>query len=90
MEMTPRERWLALLERKTPDRVPTDYQATEEVTARLRRDLGCADTRRSTASSTLTPAASSSRSGAVRPDRDPRPTCGASSIARCRMARAIP
>ena len=41
--MTPRERWLALLAGKTPDRIPTDYQATEEVTARLRRDLGCAD-----------------------------------------------
>ena len=41
--MTPRERWLALLEGKTPDRIPTDYQATEEVTTRLRRDLGCAD-----------------------------------------------
>jgi uroporphyrinogen decarboxylase len=34
---------MALLARKTPDRIPTDYQATEEVTARLRRDLGCAD-----------------------------------------------
>ena len=43
MTMTPRQRWLALLDRKTPDRVPTDYQATEEVTARLCRDLGCAD-----------------------------------------------
>ena len=43
MAMTPRERWLALLDRKTPDRIPTDYQATDEVTARLRRDLGCAD-----------------------------------------------
>ena len=41
--MTPRQRWLALMERKTPDRIPTDYQATDEVTARLRRDLGCAD-----------------------------------------------
>lgn len=41
--MTPRQRWLALLTRKTPDRFPTDYQATEEVTARLRRDLACAD-----------------------------------------------
>ena len=42
--MTPRERWLALIERKTPDRIPTDYQATEEVTVRLCRDLACADT----------------------------------------------
>ncbi len=43
MTMTPRERWLALLNRQTPDRIPTDYQATEEVTTRLRRDLGCVD-----------------------------------------------
>jgi uroporphyrinogen decarboxylase len=43
MEMTPRQRWLALLDRKSPDRIPTDYQATSEVTARLCRDLGCAD-----------------------------------------------
>ena len=41
--MTPRERWLALLARKTPDRIPSDYQATDEVTARLRVDLGCGD-----------------------------------------------
>ncbi len=41
--MTPRQRWLALLDRKAPDRVPTDYQATEEATARLRRDLACVD-----------------------------------------------
>jgi uroporphyrinogen decarboxylase len=43
MEMTPRQRWLALLEGKTPDRITTDYQATDEVTARLRADLRCAD-----------------------------------------------
>jgi uroporphyrinogen decarboxylase len=43
MEMTPRQRWLALLDRKVPDRIPSDYQATEEVTSRLRSDLGCAD-----------------------------------------------
>jgi uroporphyrinogen decarboxylase len=41
--MTPRERWMALLNCETPDRVPTDYQATEEVTARLLRDLACDD-----------------------------------------------
>ena len=41
--MTSRERWLALLNRRVPDRVPTDYQATPEVTARLLKDLGCAD-----------------------------------------------
>jgi len=41
--MTPRERWLALLEGKPADRIPTDYQATAEVTARLLRELKCAD-----------------------------------------------
>lgn len=41
--MTPRERWLALLAGKTPDRIPTDYQATPEVTARLLVDLDCPD-----------------------------------------------
>lgn len=40
-EMTPRERWLALLNRQKPDRVPTDYWATGEVTERLQRDLKC-------------------------------------------------
>ncbi len=41
--MTPRERWLALLNNQTPDRIPTDYWATGEVTQRLQRELGCAD-----------------------------------------------
>ncbi|NLX96278.1 MAG: uroporphyrinogen-III decarboxylase-like protein [Rhodopirellula sp.] len=41
--MTPRERWLALLHGERPDRIPTDYQATAEVTIRLLADLGCAD-----------------------------------------------
>jgi uroporphyrinogen decarboxylase len=41
--MTPRQRWLALLEGRSADRVPTDYQATPEVTARLLRDLDCPD-----------------------------------------------
>ena len=41
--MTSRERWLALFARQTPDRIPTDYWATGEVTERLQRDLGCAD-----------------------------------------------
>ncbi len=40
-EMTPRERWLALLSGQTPDRIPTDYQATPEVTARLLAELEC-------------------------------------------------
>lgn len=43
MQMTPRQRWLALLEGKRADRIPSDYQATAEVTARLLADLNCAD-----------------------------------------------
>ena len=43
--MTPRQRWLAILERKPVDRIPTDYTATPEVTARLLRELDCADER---------------------------------------------
>ena len=43
--MTPRERWLALLERRPTDRIPTDYTATPEVTARLLTELNCADER---------------------------------------------
>jgi len=34
---------MALLAHERPDRVPTDYWATGEVTARLLHDLGCAD-----------------------------------------------
>jgi uroporphyrinogen decarboxylase len=41
--MTPRERWITLLDGKSPDRIPTDYQATDEVTRRLLRELDCAD-----------------------------------------------
>ncbi len=44
MPMTPRERWLALLNRQKPDRIPTDYWATDEVTHRLLKDLKCSDT----------------------------------------------
>ena len=44
-EMTPRQRWLALLERQPVDRIPTDYTATPEVTGRLMRELECADER---------------------------------------------
>src|SRR5690242_15055358 len=43
--VTPRERWLAVLQRKQPDRVPMDYWATPEATQKLLRHLGCADTR---------------------------------------------
>jgi len=40
--MTPRERWLAVLRRQKPDRVPMDYWATDEATAKLKKHLGCA------------------------------------------------
>ena len=43
--MTPRERWLAVLQRRKPDRVPMDYWATAEATAKLLKHLGCADER---------------------------------------------
>jgi uroporphyrinogen decarboxylase len=39
--MTPRERWLALFRGEKPDRIPTDYWATDEVTERLCRELRC-------------------------------------------------
>lgn len=39
--MTPRERWQACLRGERPDRVPTDYWATHEVTERLKRELKC-------------------------------------------------
>jgi uroporphyrinogen decarboxylase len=41
--MTPRERWLAVLERRKPDRVPTDYWATGEASQKLVAHLGAAD-----------------------------------------------
>jgi len=41
--MTPRERWLAVLRRETPDRVPMDYWATGEASAKLMQHLGCSD-----------------------------------------------
>lgn len=41
--MTPRERWLAILSGEKPDRIPTDYWATDEVTFRLQREFGCPD-----------------------------------------------
>ena len=43
--MTPRDRWLALLAGKAPDRIVCDYGATAEVTARLCNELGCASER---------------------------------------------
>jgi uroporphyrinogen decarboxylase len=38
--MTPKERWLAVLNRQTPDRVPMDYWSTTEVTEKLMKHLG--------------------------------------------------
>jgi uroporphyrinogen decarboxylase len=38
--MTPQERWLAVLNREVPDRVPMDYWATPEATSQLARHLG--------------------------------------------------
>lgn len=41
--MTSKERWLAVLQRKTPDRAPMDYWGTEEAMDKLMQHLGCAD-----------------------------------------------
>jgi uroporphyrinogen decarboxylase len=43
--MTPRERWLAILSGKELDCVPVDWAATPEVTARMVKELNCADER---------------------------------------------
>ncbi|MBP6964566.1 MAG: uroporphyrinogen-III decarboxylase-like protein [Armatimonadetes bacterium] len=39
--MTPRERWLAVLNREKPDRIPMEYWATPEATEKLLRHLNC-------------------------------------------------
>ena len=39
--MTPLERWQAIFAGERPDRIPTDYWATDEVTERLLRELRC-------------------------------------------------
>jgi len=39
--MTPQERWLAVLNRQKPDRVPMDYWATDEATRKLMHCLRC-------------------------------------------------
>lgn len=39
--MSPYERWVAVLRRATPDRVPMDYWATPEATQKLLEYLGC-------------------------------------------------
>jgi len=41
--MTSRQRWLAVLNRQRPDRIPMDYWATPEVTERLIKELNCDD-----------------------------------------------
>ena len=43
--MSPRERWLAVLGRERPDRVPMDFWGTDETVAALAKHLGCADRR---------------------------------------------
>ena len=40
-DMTPRERWMAVLKGEKPDRIPMDYWATPEATERLMAYLGC-------------------------------------------------
>jgi uroporphyrinogen decarboxylase len=42
-KLSPRERWQAVLARRLPDRVPLDYWATPEATARLLAHLRCDD-----------------------------------------------
>ena len=39
--MTPKERWLAVLKRQKPDRIPMDYWATAEAHNKLKKYLGC-------------------------------------------------
>ncbi len=39
--MSPKERWLAVLNREIPDRVPMDYWATPETTSLLMKHIGC-------------------------------------------------
>jgi len=40
--MTPRERWLAVMHRQKPDRVPTDYWGTPETGQQLKQHFGVA------------------------------------------------
>ena len=46
--MTPKSRWRSLFGGAAADRLPCDYWATGEVTARLMRDLGVSETDEST------------------------------------------
>lgn len=41
--MTSRERWLAVLQRRQPDRLPMDYWTTPEARSALKKHLGIAD-----------------------------------------------
>ncbi|UCD30211.1 MAG: uroporphyrinogen-III decarboxylase-like protein [Planctomycetota bacterium] len=41
--MNSRERWLAILNGRQPDRIPTDLWCTDEVSDRLKADLSCPD-----------------------------------------------
>ncbi len=41
--MTPKERWLAVLQRRRPDRVPMEHWATTEANERLVEHMGCRD-----------------------------------------------
>jgi uroporphyrinogen decarboxylase len=43
--MSPRERWLAVLNRQRPDRVPMDFWGTDEAVTVLMKYLGCASRR---------------------------------------------
>ncbi len=43
--MTPKERWLAVLSGEKPDRIPMDYWATPETTAKVLEHLGCSSER---------------------------------------------
>jgi uroporphyrinogen decarboxylase len=41
--MTPRERWLAVINRKKPDRVPMDFQSTGEVQEKMKKHFKTTD-----------------------------------------------
>jgi uroporphyrinogen decarboxylase len=43
--MTPRERWIAVLKRQKPDRIPMDYRATDEVNRMMLKHLGAENSR---------------------------------------------
>lgn len=39
--MTPKQRWMARFEGRTPDRIPTDYWTTPEFHDKIKQELGC-------------------------------------------------